>query len=137
MYWSEWDQVNRAQTGESLQGERRPWQSLVGLGLSGGGAGRGGAGLKVRYDTVAGDRRKELLGVSVGLFYEPSLPVDECDCAAGNQDVLSVVVPVSAFELLYVGPAVAIGGDAPLASGGFGDRLHWVLGVGADGAALP
>jgi len=106
------------------EGEGDRIQALSGVGTGG----------KLRWDGYASDgRRFEIVGLNVGLFFEPI-----ASAAKGSVDGrLSAVAVLSSYEHFYVGAGWTFASSEPGFRRGFErENLVLVIGLGADGKAL-
>ncbi len=95
-----------------------------------------GAGLKLRYDYVSGNVRKELFGIDVGVVFDQTAVPDKVDPT--NPKTAYAVGPalmLSTFEYFYFGLGVRTFATDDLPTT-FGDRVFFFLGLGVDGKTL-
>jgi hypothetical protein len=85
-----------------------------------------GGGLKLRYDYVHANTRREAVGLNLGLFVEKG---------ASDQYTLSTVVLISTFSYFYGGLGIRLVGTEHIGDTAAA-RLFFVLGIGVDGKSL-
>ncbi|HTA21380.1 MAG TPA: hypothetical protein VK989_18940 [Polyangia bacterium] len=94
-----------------------------------------GAGLKLRYDYVSGNERKELFGVDVGVVLDQTMVLKKNDPNPTTVYAVGPALMLSTFEYFYFGLGVRTFATDDLPAT-FGDRVFFFLGLGVDGKTL-
>ena len=95
-----------------------------------------GAGLKLRYDYVSGNVRKELFGVDVGVVFDQTSVPNKLDPTSPKTAyAVGPALMLSTFEYFYFGLGVRTFATDDLPTT-FGDRVFFFLGLGVDGKTL-
>jgi hypothetical protein len=119
----------RVAFGNKKEGTTETLAPLSGLGI----------GFKLRRVYVSSDQTThELLGVNLGLYYEPKVAVvGTPGGVVDSAQTLSATLILSAFENLYVGGGWKFASSEPSYNHGFKEsNVVLVLGIGTDGASL-
>jgi hypothetical protein len=94
-----------------------------------------GSGVKFRYSyATADDKIQELIGLTLGLYFEPKLAVSGSDSSA---QTLSAMLVVSTFQYFQLGLGWKFASNEPAYDRGFAARnFMLVFGLGADGKSF-
>ncbi len=96
-----------------------------------------GSGLKFRRMYLASDGTPhELIGVSLGLFYEPQSSTVGATGSTTNVQTLSTIVTLSTFENFYLGFGYRLASEATTFQRWASHNGFLVFGVGADANSL-